>query len=41
MERQLLELKEGLNLGGKNKIGHLEWTAQLHCLTKFMYLETS
>jgi hypothetical protein len=37
MERQLQELKEVMGQY-KNSRGVFEWTAQLHCLTKYMYL---
>lgn len=40
MERQLFELKENLgSRGGKG--GVFGWTAELHCLCRFMYLEVS
>ena len=41
MERQLGELKEGLEECRKTGEGAAEWTAQLHCLCRFVYLEIS
>lgn len=39
MERQLSELKENLGNNKANKGSQIAWTAELHCLCRFMYLE--
>lgn len=38
MEKQLQELKSVMSEYKGVKMGQIEWTSQLHCLTKYMYL---
>ena len=39
MEKQLEELKIDLVNSRQGKSGHLEWTSQLCCLSRYMYHE--